>query len=115
MDLGYLHRLCKGDRARMAEYILIYLQEAPGLFNHLEAMLDANDPVRLAKAAHGLHPHTHYVGAGRLCHLLITIQGRSGDADATASARDVQECLSLHQDLMQRLRQWTTDGPAANG
>ena len=116
MDLAYLDRLCKGDRSRMAEYITLYLQEAPGLFDHLEAMLNAGDDVQLAKAAHGLHPHVHYMGADRLCALLIVLQQRANAEGAAACSAAVQECLALNRTLMQALKQWsTTTAPAGNG
>ena len=46
LDLTCLHRLCKGNRARMEDYVALYLQEAPELFNQLAAELSCGDGSR---------------------------------------------------------------------
>jgi len=106
LDLAYMERLCKGDPARMAEYIALYLQEAPGLFGALEAMAGSGDGKGLAEAAHALHPHVHYMGDAPLCALLQRVQARACTEGAGACAQDVEACLVLHLKLMQALHQW---------
>lgn len=116
MDLAYLDRLCKGNCSRMAEFIALYVQEAPGLFGQLEAMLNAGDAEQLAQAAHALHPHVHYVGDMPLCGLLAQVRQRAHAEGAAACAAPVQECLVLHRQLMQELQQWAaTIAAAGNG
>jgi CheY-like chemotaxis protein/HPt (histidine-containing phosphotransfer) domain-containing protein len=77
IDLTYLERLYKGDRARIAQWIHIYLEEAPAQFQRLSDSLEKNDTERLASAAHDLRPQAHYVGAVRMLELLIAIGQRA--------------------------------------
>lgn len=114
MDLAYIGRLCKGDTGRMAEYIALYLQEAPDLFGDLQARAAAGDAELLARAAHALHPHVHYVGDAPLCALLREVEQLARAEGAAACAPDVATCLAMHRQLMQALRQWMA-AHAANG
>lgn len=106
LNLSYLERLCKGNRARMAEYIQLYVQEAPGLFNNMNSQFAANDGVQLAKTAHSLHPHAHFMGEETMAALLVTIQETAKTEGALACSALVQECDLLHQGLMAALEPW---------
>ncbi|MBX2981932.1 MAG: hypothetical protein WBB32_16215 [Flavobacteriales bacterium] len=115
MDLAYLGRLCKGDRSRMAEYIALYLQEAPRLFAQLGALANKQDAEQLAQTAHGLQPHVHYMGDERLYILLDHIQECASAQGTAACKESVRECIALNQELMHALIQWsTTDPPTTN-
>lgn len=106
LNLSYLERLCKGNRSRMAEYIRLYMQEAPGLFNSMTSQLAADDGVQLAKAAHSLHPHAHFLGEETMSALLMTIQQTAQTAGAQTCSALVQECGQLHRELMAALEPW---------
>ena len=106
LNLAHLERLCKGDRARMAEYIRLYMQEVPTLFSNMASQLAANDGPQLAKAAHSLHPHAHFLGEETLCALLMTIQETATTVGAQACNALVQECDLLHRELMAALEPW---------
>lgn len=106
LNLTHLERLCKGDRARMAEYIRLYKQEVPGLFNNMASQLAANDGVQLAKTAHSLHPQVHFLGEETLCTLLLTIQDTAKTVGAQACSALVEECDLLHRELMAALEPW---------
>jgi len=95
IDLTYLERLYKGDRARIAQWIHIYLEEAPAQFQRLSDSLEKNDTERLASAAHDLRPQAHYVGAVRMLELLIAIGQRAREDSANACAGMVGELRSL--------------------
>lgn len=114
MDLAYLDRLCKGNCSRMAEFIALYVQEAPGLFGDLQARAAAGDAELLARAAHALYPHVHYMGDAPLCALLRVVEQRVRTEGTAACAPDVETCLVMHRQLMQALRQWMA-AHAANG
>lgn len=110
LDLGYLERLCKGDRSRMAEYVFLYLEEAPKLFARLEAMLARGDAEQLARAAHGLYPQAHYLGAERLCGLLTEVEKGARTEGALACTAAVSRCSELNEELMRALRNWREEG-----
>ncbi|MBL7981243.1 MAG: hypothetical protein JNL52_05475, partial [Flavobacteriales bacterium] len=70
-DFSQLERLCKGDRSRMIAFIDQYLSDSPALFRMLEAACDSGDAQALARAAHDLRPHVHYMGARTILDLLV--------------------------------------------
>ncbi|MBL7950795.1 MAG: Hpt domain-containing protein [Flavobacteriales bacterium] len=73
VDLGFLRRICKGDHARMAEFIRAYLTTAPRLYEDLTEAAQRGDAKALSAATHDLRPQVHYMGAHRLAELLETI------------------------------------------
>lgn len=104
LDLGYLERLYKGDRTRIAHWIRVYLEEAPGTFQQLSDSLEKGDGERLAAAAHDLRPYAHYLGAGRMLELLIAIgQGVRTDGP-TSAAGPVKQVLALSRAAEDELR-----------
>lgn len=104
IDLAYLERLYKGDRTRIAQWIGVYLEEAPGTFQQLADSLKKGDGERLVAAAHDLRPYAHYLGAGRMLELLIAIgQGVRSDGP-TAAAESVKEVLDLSRAAEDELR-----------
>ena len=104
IDLAYLERFCKGDRARMEKYIRMYLDGAPGLFAKLEDRLKAGDGEGLAVAAHSVRPQVNYMGAQRLFDLLTRIEEQARTAGPAACAVDVNGALSLNAIVMAELR-----------
>ncbi|MBL0044877.1 MAG: Hpt domain-containing protein [Flavobacteriales bacterium] len=104
IDLSYLERLYKGDRTRIAQWIGVYLEEAPGTFQQLADSMEKGDGERLAAAAHDLRPYAHYLGAGRMLQLLIAIGQRVRSDGPTAAAEPVKEVLTLSTAAEDELR-----------
>jgi HPt (histidine-containing phosphotransfer) domain-containing protein len=104
IDLGYLERLFKGDNTRMAQWIRMYLEEAPGTFQRLADSVEQGDAEQLAAVVHDLRPYAHYLGAERMLELLIAI-GQRGRTDGAAAAVDlVKEVLDLSRAAEDELR-----------
>ena len=92
--LSYLERLYKGDRTRIAQWIGVYLEEAPGTFQQLADSMEQGDGKRLAAAAHDLRPYAHYLGAGRMLELLIALGQHVRTDGPTAPMEPVKEGLT---------------------
>lgn len=103
IDLTYLERFCKGDRARMEKYIRMYLSGSPSLFAKLEEHLHAGDGEGLAVAAHSMRPQVNYMGAQHLFDLLTETEARARERGATACAAQVKEALELNVLVMEEL------------
>ncbi|MBP6392477.1 MAG: Hpt domain-containing protein [Flavobacteriales bacterium] len=110
IDLSYLERLYKGDQARIAQWIHIYLEEAPAQFERLSDSLEKNNAEGLAAAAHELRPQAHYVGAARMLELLVAIGQRARTDGATACAEIVGELRSIGTLVDDELRAVITTG-----
>ena len=95
IDLAYLERLYKGDRARVEEWIRIYLEEAPPLFARLKGSMEQDEATDLIATAHELRPQAHYLGTPKLLELLIAIGERTRTDGAAACAQLVNEVLTL--------------------
>lgn len=106
IDLAYLERFCKGDRARMDKYIAIYLNGAPGLFAALGECLNAGNGDGLAVAAHTLRPQVNIMGAQRLLGLLTAIEEQARAEGPAACAAPVNEAIALNALVMDELRAW---------
>jgi len=104
IDLSYLERLYKGDRTRIAQWISVYLEEAPGTFQQLADSLEQDDGARLAAAAHDLRPYAHYLGAGRMLDLLIAIGQRVRTDGPAAAVEPVKEVLTVSRAAEDELR-----------
>jgi hypothetical protein len=104
IDLSYLERLYKGDRTRIAQWISVYLEEAPGTFQQLADSMEQGDGERLAAAAHDLRPYAHYLGAGRMLELLIAIGQQVRTDGPTAAEGPVKEVLDLSRAAEGELR-----------
>ncbi len=104
IDLSYLERLYKGDRSRIAQWIGVYLEEAPVTFRQLADSMEKGDGERLAAAAHDLRPYAHYLGAGRMMELLIAIGQQMRTDGPTAAAEPVKEVLDLSRAAEAELR-----------
>ena len=57
----------------MAAFIERYLEDSPPLFRMLEMACASGDTKTLARAAHDLRPHVHYMGARAMLDLLVRI------------------------------------------
>lgn len=104
IDLSYLERLYKGDRARMVQWIRMYLEETPDYFRKLSHCLITGDAAGLAAAAHDLRPQAHYVGASRMLELLIAIGQKAHGSGTEACADLVDEIMSLSHVVDTELR-----------
>ncbi len=103
-DLSYLERLYKGDRSRIAQWIRLYLEEAPCTFTQLSECQQRGDDAGLAAAAHDLRPYAHYLGAPRMLELLIDVGQRVRSTGAASTADLVHEVLVLGQCAERELR-----------
>ena len=104
LDLSYLARLYKGDRARMDQWIHTYLEEAPTYIGKLTAALENDSAHGLALAAHELRPLAHYLGLPRLLELLVAMEDRACTEGVPAARVLVEELLSLGQAVEVELR-----------
>jgi len=93
IDLAVLHNLFNGDRSRVREWLQLYLEEAPKMFEDLNSALLRDDADALVRIAHELRPQAHYLGAGRMRDLLFTI----GECARTEGARS---CVHAVEELM---------------
>jgi HPt (histidine-containing phosphotransfer) domain-containing protein len=105
-DLSHLERLCKGDRARMAEYIALHLAESPALFAQLEIALAAGDAQALELAAHTLRPQMGIMGGAAIFGTLTRIEELAREQGAVACAGLVDLAREQHEALLTRLRLW---------
>lgn len=114
IDLAYLERLYKGDRSRIAQWIRLYLEEAPGTFKQLSDRMAMGDSEGLAAAAHELRPYAHYLGSPRMLELLIAIGQRTRSEGAASADELVKELLALSARADDELRTAIApNGPAA--
>ena len=95
IDLSTLNDLFKGNRARVEEWIQLYLEEAPGYRARLEACLADGDAPGLSGLAHELRPQAHYLGSPRMLELLERIGQLAKTEGASACAGPVAELLEL--------------------
>lgn len=104
IDLSYLERLFKDDRARIHAWIRIYLEEAPAQFQQLTDAIARNDVQALARGAHELRPQAHYLGMPRMLELLIAVAqvARTGDTNACRDA--VADLVALGEAVDSELR-----------
>lgn len=104
-DLSTLNALFKGDRARVTEWVELYLEEAPGYFKNVENGLAAHDTKALACAVHELRPQAHYLGAPKLLELLVVIGKTAQNEGAEACSATVAELLSVAERIELELRE----------
>jgi HPt (histidine-containing phosphotransfer) domain-containing protein len=103
-DLAYLERFCKGDRARMEKYVMMYLQGAPALYARLTEMLEARDAEGLAVVAHSLRPQVHFMGAQHLLDRLTNLENLARTEGAGACSDLVKEVIGLNGNVMAELK-----------
>ena len=96
-DLSQLDRLYKGDRNRMARWVGIYLEEAPGQLERLVTCVERTDLEGLLAIVHDLKPTMHYLGAQRMQDLLVRLAQEARTAGVTG-------CGPLLQALMEEAR-----------
>ncbi len=106
VDLSILERLFKGDKARMAEWVRVYLEEAPAQFERLKHGLDRNDMAMLMAAAHDLRPQTHYLGATEMLESLVAIGRHAKEHGAEACNALVHTVFDLELRVEEDLRSW---------
>jgi HPt (histidine-containing phosphotransfer) domain-containing protein len=104
IDLSYLERLFKGDRARIHAWIRIYLEEAPAQFQRLTDVVASNDAQALALGAHELRPQAHYLGTPRMLELLIAVSEMARTGDTSACRDAVAELVALGEAVDAELR-----------
>lgn len=113
IDLDYLKRFCKEDRARMERYVNMYIQGSPALFQDLLAKVEAGDAEGLAVAAHSLRPQVNYMGAQRVFDLLTAIESEARTKGTTACGSKVQECIAFNGSVVTELQDWLAAGRSA--
>lgn len=94
-DLSTLERLFKGDRTLVADYLRLYLEEAPAHFKQMAQLLEAGDAKGLASVAHELRPQAHYLGAPRLLEALVALGERAHSGNVASCSELVSELLAL--------------------
>ena len=104
IDLSTLNDLFKGNRARVVQWIQLYLEEAPGNSARLEACLANGDAPGLNALAHELRPQAHYLGSPHMLELLDQIGQSAKAEDASACAAPVAEFLELGQQITAELK-----------
>lgn len=104
IDLSTLTELFRGDRARMAEWIGLYLEEAPLIFERLKNASEAMDAGAVSATAHELKPQAHYLGSSRLHDLLVTIGEQARSHGAMVCRGSVDEVLALAAAIDNELR-----------
>jgi HPt (histidine-containing phosphotransfer) domain-containing protein len=114
IDLSYLERLYKGDRARIRQWIQLYLEEAPGMFNRLSDGQEKGDSEELVAAAHDLRPYAHYLGAPHLLNRLITIGQLARSVGPTSTSELVREVMALGGHIETVMRALITKGGPAS-
>jgi HPt (histidine-containing phosphotransfer) domain-containing protein len=66
IDLAFLEQFTRGDKARMAKYIRMFLQAAPAGIESMQQHYDNRNWEQLKSAAHSLKPQVGYMGIGSL-------------------------------------------------
>lgn len=104
IDLSYLERLFKGDRARIHAWIRIYLEEAPAQFHRLTDAVVRNDAQALALGVHELRPQAHYLGTPHMLELLIAVGMVARTGDTSACQDTVADLVALGEAVDAELR-----------
>lgn len=97
IDFTNLERLFKGNRARIDEWMRLYVEESPAYFKQLSDSLITGDAEAMASAAHDLRPQAHYLGAARMLELLIAIEDHARNQRVAACKDLVAEALALKE------------------
>ena len=109
-DLSYLERLYKGDRARIAAWVAIYLEEIPLHLERAAESVHRDDAAGLAAVVHDLRPQAHYLGARWMMDVLVDIGQRARSEGAASCAPALQELRAACTDVEAALR--SRFGPA---
>lgn len=104
VDLSYLSDFCDGDRSRMATFIRMYLQTAPGTFVQLKEKLAEGDAAGLASVAHSLRPQVTHMGAQRLLDRLRALEELAKAEGAAACIGSVDEVMALSRHVNEDLQ-----------
>jgi HPt (histidine-containing phosphotransfer) domain-containing protein len=73
-DLTFLKTFTTGNKEKMAKYINMFLQAAPGIIENMETHLANSDWKQLRTAAHSLKPQAGYMGMKQGETVLKTIE-----------------------------------------
>ena len=73
-DLTFLKTFTTGNKEKMAKYINMFLQAAPGIIQNMETHLANSDWKQLRTAAHSLKPQAGYMGMKQGEQTLRTIE-----------------------------------------
>lgn len=104
IDLSALENLFEGDRARVREWIAIYLEEAPPLFRKLAECQESGDTTGLVSLAHDLRPLAYYLGVPRVLDLLSDIGQRARTGGAATCDALVRELITFSGNAEAELR-----------
>jgi len=103
-DLSQLDRLYKGDRNRMARWVGIYLEEAPGQLERLATCVDREELEGLLAIVHDLKPTMHYLGAQRMQELLVRLAQEARTAGVAACGPVLQDLLDEARSVSSELQ-----------
>ena len=87
----------------LAEWVTLYLEEAPPLFHAMQMHLAEGDAVLLARVAHELRPQAHYLGAAHLLELLIALEARLLEQGVGACVDQVEEVVLMGREIEREL------------
>lgn len=103
-DLSQLDRLYKGDRARMARWVGIYLDETPGQLQRMAACVERADLQGLLAIVHDLKPTMYYLGAQPLQELLVRLAQEARTAGVAACGPVLQELMDEARSVSSELQ-----------
>jgi PAS domain S-box-containing protein len=111
-DLGDALARVEGDKELLAELIDICLDEAPRMMDDIRRAIDADDPIRLERAAHAFKGSLASLGARNVAQHASHLEamGRNGSmAEARARFSDMDQD---YRDLEVAFRSFKTEVPA---
>ncbi len=102
--LANIRALDDGDGSVIAEVIQMYLEEAPGQLERLQAALERSDGAELARVAHALKSASYNVGATRLGETCRDLERLGKAGDLVAAPKLVSAISGLYQRVDPLLR-----------
>lgn len=79
LDMSFLEKFTKGDSAKMAKYIKIFLKNAPEQLTSLNENLDAHNWNQLRATAHSLKSQLRYMGVFPLKDTIQTVENNASE------------------------------------
>lgn len=104
IDLSYLERLYKGDRARVHAWVNIYLEELPILLARMDTCIRQDDAAGLVQVLHDLRPQAHYLGAREMHDILERMGSEARSRGASACTSCALELRATCQAVERSLR-----------
>ncbi|HMU14306.1 MAG TPA: Hpt domain-containing protein [Flavobacteriales bacterium] len=104
IDLSYLERLYKGDRARVHAWVNIYLEELPILLARMDTCIRQDDAAGLVQVLHDIRPQAHYLGAREMHDILERMGSEARSRGASACTSCALELRATCQAVERSLR-----------